>query len=238
MHVRAYPASTHANGSISSLPTQGVAPFNLIIQLNVNEVSEMLRLPILTGYLLLVSIIALPQVATAQTEALGVGDPAPEFEATTSEGDLWRSSDVVGEKYLVLYFYPAAMTGGCTAQACAFRDNRTRLTEMGAEVVGVSGDRVEGLKIFKRTHNLNFPLLSDSEGKVAGAFGVPVREGGIFTGEVDGEEVEMVRDVTTARWTFIIDLDGSIVYRDTDVDAAGDGEKVIAALEQLTNGDG
>lgn len=171
----------------------------------------------------------------AQDMNLNIGDTAPSFEATSAEGELWRSSDHTGDKILVVYFYPAAMTGGCTAQACSFRDDRTRLTEMGAEVVGISGDQVRNLQVFKRVNNLNFPLLSDPEGKIAQSFGVPVRAGSTITREVDGEEVELSRDVTTARWTFIIDRDGKIVYKDTEVDAGGDSKAVISAIEKLAS---
>ena len=178
-------------------------------------------------------VLVTPNNINAQDMELSIGDDAPEFEATSAEGDLWRSADHVGESILVVYFYPAAMTGGCTAQACSFRDNRTRLTEMGAEVVGISGDRVENLRIFKLTNSLNFPLLSDMDGTIAESFGVPVRDGSSITREVDGEEVVLTRDVTTSRWTFIIDREGKIVYKDTQVDAAGDSEAVIAAIEKL-----
>ncbi|MEX2600363.1 MAG: peroxiredoxin [Balneolaceae bacterium] len=169
----------------------------------------------------------------AQDATLTIGDIAPSFEATTADGETWKSEDVVGDQILVVYFYPAAMTGGCTDQACSFRDNRSKLTEMGAEVVGVSGDLVESLKVFKITNNLNFPLLSDPEGSIASAFGVPLRDGGTITREVDGETVELTRGVTASRWTFIIDREGTIVYRDTEVDAAGDSEAVMTAIEQL-----
>lgn len=197
----------------------------------------MLRLAISISLVALLGV-TLPSPASGQMDALDVGDIAPQFEALTAEGEVWRSADVMGDKYLVVYFFPAAMTGGCTAQACAFRDNRTKLKEMGAEVVGISGDRVEGLQVFKRANNLNFPLLSDEEGNIARSFGVPVRDGGKVESEVEGERVELVRDVTTARWTFIVGLDGEIVYRDTEVDAAGDSERVVAALERLRNAKG
>src|SRR5690606_27483183 len=141
----------------------------------------------------------------------------PVFQALDDNGNPWKSQDVVGEKILVVYFYPAAMTGGCTKQACAFRDNRSRLTALGAEVVGVSGDRVENLKVFKGANRLNFPLLSDSRGEIAKAFGVPVKEGATITRTVDGKEVTLTRDLTTARWTFIIGRDGRIVFRETQV---------------------
>ncbi|MEX2585237.1 MAG: peroxiredoxin [Balneolaceae bacterium] len=171
--------------------------------------------------------------ADAQDVNLEPGDPAPEFEAMSDNGELWQSSDHVGESLLVVYFYPAAMTGGCTSQACSFRDNRTKLTELGAEVVGISGDEVKSLQLFKRMNNLNFPLLSDPNGEIAKSFGVRLRDGGTITRVVDGEEVELTRQVTTARWTFIIDRTGTIVYKDTEVNASGDGEAVLSAIEQL-----
>jgi thioredoxin-dependent peroxiredoxin len=164
---------------------------------------------------------------------LTVGDPAPEFEAMTDEGEMWRSADHEGG-ILVVFFFPAAMTGGCTAQACSFRDNRSQLVEMGAEVVGISGDQVRNLQIFRATNNLNFPLLSDADGSIAQAFGVPVRDGGTITREVDGEQVELTRNVTTARWTFIIGEDGNIAYIDTEVQADVDSEAVLAALREMT----
>lgn len=179
-------------------------------------------------------MLAAAATATAQEQTgLNPGDPVPAFEAMSDSGEIWRSSDHVGEKLLVVYFYPAAMTGGCTKQACAFRDNRSRLQELGAEVVGVSGDRPENLRVFKGAHRINFPLLSDTSGAVARAFGVPLTEGGTIKRTVDGKEIEMTREVTTARWTFIIGRDGRVLYRDTEVDAEGDGANVVAAIERL-----
>jgi thioredoxin-dependent peroxiredoxin len=183
---------------------------------------------------LMSALVLLPIVTSAQEITLGPGDKAPSFTAMADNGEEWNSADHVGDSIIVLFFYPAAMTGGCTAQACSFRDNRTKLTEMGAEVVGISGDTVENQRIFKITNNLNFPLLSDTDGSIARSFGVPVREGSSsITREVDGEEVVLTREVTTARWTFIIDRNGTIVYKDTQVDAAGDSDAVIAAIERL-----
>jgi len=180
----------------------------------------------------IISLAAAP--AAAQQGALDVGDVAPVFEARADDGTLWRSPEHVGERILVVYFYPAAMTSGCTAQACAFRDNRTRLEELGATVVGVSGDRVENLQLFKQSNRLNFPLLSDPDGAVARAFGVPLRAGGTISRNVDGRDVELTRDVTAARWTFIIGRDGRILFRETEVDAEGDSEAVIQVIRRLT----
>ena len=173
------------------------------------------------------------QEARTQSDTrLETGDPAPVFGGMTDQGETWSSSDFRGQT-LVVFFFPAAMTGGCTAQACSFRDNRTQLIEMGAEVVGISGDQIRNLQIFRATNNLNFPLLSDSDGSIARAFGVPVRDGGTITREIDGEEVSLTRDVTTARWTFIIDEDGNIAYVDTEVDASVDSEAVLAAIKEM-----
>ncbi|MFW5757024.1 MAG: peroxiredoxin, partial [Tangfeifania sp.] len=131
------------------------------------------------------------------------GDKVPDFQATTAEGTTWDFENHVGDKYIVLYFYPAAMTGGCTAQACSYRDLSSDLESEDAMVVGVSGDNVEGLQIFKKAHNLNYTLLSDESGEIASLFGVPVREGGTITQEIDGKVVELQRGATASRWTFI-----------------------------------
>ena len=185
----------------------------------------------------IVGLLAVATGALAQEQVvLGVGDRAPVFQAPSDDGTMWRSSEHVGSAIVVVYFYPAAMTGGCTAQACAFRDNRTQLEELGATVVGVSGDRVENLRVFKGQNRLNFPLLSDPNGVVMRAFGVPTRAGATITREVDGEQVELTRDVTAARWTFIIGRDGRILHKETEVDAEGDSRAVIDAIRRITAG--
>jgi peroxiredoxin Q/BCP len=166
---------------------------------------------------------------------LKVGDMAPVFEGLADNGQTWNSQEGRAGKLLVVYFYPAAMTGGCTAQACMFRDDRTKLLDMGAEVVGVSGDRIANLKAFKGSNRLNFPLLSDTAGVIAQAFGVPTSAGGTIKREVDGQEIELTRDVTAARWTFIIGRDGRIVFKETEVDPAGDSKAVLAAIERLSS---
>ena len=81
---------------------------------------------------------------------LKAGDAAPAFTATDDQGKEWKSADVVGKKYVVLYFYPGDFTPGCTAQAKAFRDGMTKLTEKGIVVVGVSGDAANTHFLFKK----------------------------------------------------------------------------------------
>src|SRR5271168_4967157 len=76
-------------------------------------------------------------------DELKKGDAAPSFEAKDDAGKSFKSSDVIGKKIVVVYFYPADFTGGCTAQACAFRDDYEKLTKKGIEVIGVSGDSVK-----------------------------------------------------------------------------------------------
>ena len=171
---------------------------------------------------------------TCQSEKqvdLKVGDPAPSFQANDQDGNLWRSKDHL-QGYLVVYFYPAAMTGGCTKQACGFRDGKPALDDYDVEVVGISGDAVKNLKIFKKAHDLNFTLLSDVSGDISTKFGVPTREGKSIKKEIAGEEVTLSRAITTARWTFIIDDVGKIAYKNTEVTAAEDSKSVLEFLRE------
>lgn len=166
-------------------------------------------------------------------KVLKVGDKAPAFSALDDQGERWKSADIVGSKHLVVYFYPAAMTGGCTKQACAFRDDKSKLTHLDAVVVGVSGDNPEGLAHFKKAENLNFTLLSDVKGDVAKKFGVPFGKGGAIEREVNGIKVTLSRGVTSKRWTFVISKDGNLVYKNDKVNAAKDSEVVHSILVKL-----
>jgi thioredoxin-dependent peroxiredoxin len=165
------------------------------------------------------------------SQELKIGDAAPDFSATADNGKTWNSKEFKGKKNIVVYFYPAAMTGGCTAQACAYRDLSNDLGEVDAMVVGISGDNVEGLKFFKKTQNLNFTLLSDEKGEIAKIFGVPTRDGGTLSREFEGQTFELTRGVTASRWTYIIDKKGNIVYKNEQVDAAKDTEQVLSYLK-------
>jgi peroxiredoxin Q/BCP len=170
----------------------------------------------------------------AESVTLSVGDKAPTFEVKDDQGKTWKSSDHFGKKIVVVYFYPADMTGGCTAQACAFRDDLGTLADKDVMVVGVSGDTVRSHQLFKKAHDLNFPLLADVDGEVADAFGVPKTVGEkTVKATIDGVEYDLVRNVTTKRWTFIIDRDGKVAYKDDNVNARQDAEKVMAAIAKL-----
>jgi peroxiredoxin Q/BCP len=185
------------------------------------------------GFILALAL-SLPAFADAPEVALIEGDVAPSFEAKTLAGKIWKSDEHFGKKFVVVYFYPADFTNGCTRQACAFRDHMGELEEADVEVVGVSGDSVQNHELFTRVHSLNFPLLSDEEGKVAQAFGVPVREGETITRMVEGVEQTLQRGVTASRWTFIIGKDGKIIRKNTTVDADQDYRKVLETVRRLT----
>jgi peroxiredoxin Q/BCP len=172
--------------------------------------------------------------AESQRAVLAVGDKAPQFNANTHTGDLWQTEEHVGRgKYVIVYFYPAAMTGGCTKQACSYRDQAADLGKLDVEVIGISADPVNNLKLFRDVHHLNFTLLSDVNGFIARRFGVPVNQGGTFRTTVDGKEVVLKRPYTLARWTFILGKDGKVLYRDTRVDATNDSRKAIEFLRGL-----
>jgi peroxiredoxin Q/BCP len=167
----------------------------------------------------------------SQNVVLKVGDKAPEFSATTDDGSTWDLKNYVGKENIVVYFFPAAMTAGCTKEACAYRDVKEDIKSANAMVVGISGDNVEGLKLFKKAENLNFPLLSDSMGEIAKKFGVPTHDGGKITREIDGKSYDLVRGITASRWTFIIDKNGKISYINEKVDAPNDANQVLQFMK-------
>ena len=166
-------------------------------------------------------------------DGLKVGEAVPEFSALDDQGKKWNSKEHIGKKILVIYFYPADMTGGCTKQACAFRDDLPKLKGANVEVVGVSGDTVKNHQLFKKAHNLNFTLLADTEGNIAKTFGVPTRKGGSIQRTIDNEEFTLTRSLTTARWTFIIDMNGKLAHKNTSVNAAQDSKAVMKIVKKL-----
>ena len=161
------------------------------------------------------------------SQELYVSDKAPLFSAVADDGKIWKVGDYLGDKFIVVYFYPAAMTNGCTKQACTYRDMKTEIDKANALVVGISGDNAEGIQLFKKANNLNFPLLSDENGEIAKQFGVPLRDGGTIKREIDGKSFDLVRGATASRYTFIIDQKGTVVYKNTEVDAAKDAAEIL-----------
>jgi peroxiredoxin Q/BCP len=140
---------------------------------------------------------------------LSPGDPAPNFSLQDADGKDVSLNDFRGQK-LVLYFYPAAMTPGCTKQACDFRDNLAELTDAGFAVVGISPDKPQKLAKFREAEALTFPLLSDPERTVLEAYGAY------------GEKTMYGRKVTgVLRSTFIVDEAGRIEQAQYNVKATG-----------------
>jgi thioredoxin-dependent peroxiredoxin len=159
-----------------------------------------------------------------------VGDKAPSFQATDDEMNVWKASDHVGKKVIVLYFYPADFTGGCTKQACGFRDNLKDLSDKNVEVVGVSGDSATTHGMFKKAENLGFTLLADEKGTLAKQFGIQPGKGG----KINHDGQTLVRGVTIPRVTVIIGLDGTIAAKYPVTDAAGDSKKALEIIQKLT----
>jgi peroxiredoxin Q/BCP len=127
--------------------------------------------------------------------SVSVGDPVPEVSFHDERGPV-RLRDLIGEKVIVLYFYPKDETTGCTAQACSFRDRYQDFTDAGADVIGVSADSARSHDSFKRHHRLPFRLLTDVGGAAAKAMGVKKTLG-----------------IVAGRTTFVIDRDGVVRLR-------------------------
>src|SRR4029450_5184812 len=126
---------------------------------------------------------------------LKAGDVAPDVELRDQSGTLVRVSDLLKTGPVVLFFYPAAMTAGCTAESCHFRDLGAEFAKLGAQRVGISPDGVDKQRQFAERHGFDYPLLSDEDGAVAEAFGVRRRLG----------------PSPVRRVTFVIGADGGIV---------------------------
>ena len=142
-------------------------------------------------------------------ERLEAGTAAPDFTLLDQDGASVSLSDFAGSKVIV-YFYPAAGTPGCTTQACDFRDNINSLKSAGYQVLGVSKDPIGPLKKFQEEQGLNFPLLSDQDLAVHHAYGA------------FGEKSMYGKTVTgTLRSTFVVDGDDNVVLPLYNVKATG-----------------
>ncbi|MEY2427781.1 MAG: thioredoxin-dependent peroxiredoxin [Verrucomicrobiota bacterium] len=123
------------------------------------------------------------------------GDKAPLIQGKDQNGKTWKLADEIGKKVVLLYFYPKDDTTGCTKEACGFRDRIGDLKKDKVEVIGVSFDSGESHQKFISKYNLNFPLLADTDGKIADAYGV----------RMPGKNM-------ARRASFLIGLDGAIVH--------------------------
>ncbi|HUS67602.1 MAG TPA: peroxiredoxin [Kofleriaceae bacterium] len=145
------------------------------------------------------------------SQLLTPGAELPALDTVAHDGTALKSTELKGAP-LVVYFYPKDETGGCNAEAEAFRDAKPELDKLGARLVGVSLDTVEAHKAFAEGHQLNFPLIADPDQKVTKAFGVPVQEG------------------YADRVTFVFGRDGKVAKVWPDVSVDGHAAEVVAAV--------
>jgi peroxiredoxin Q/BCP len=150
---------------------------------------------------------------------LAKGDAAPDFELEDADGKLWRLSDLRGQK-VILYFYPADDTPGCTVEACDFRDSRDELTEAGYLVLGVSPQGPQSHRRFSTKYGLNFPLLVDKDLSVAARYGATAPKDGSHGGA----------SARIKRSTFVIDDDGNIAEALYGIHAKGHVDELKQAL--------
>ena len=125
-----------------------------------------------------------------------VGDKAPRVSGVDQEGNKWKLAGEIGKNVVLLYFYPKDDTAGCTKEACGLRDRISDLKAQGVKVIGVSFDSVDSHKSFVFKYGLNFPLIADTNGNIADAYGARM-----------GKAAKMARRVS-----FLIGLNGKIVH--------------------------
>ena len=153
------------------------------------------------------------------TERLTAGDPAPDFSLPNADGGTTSLADFSGRK-LIVFFYPAAMTPGCTKQACDFRDSLSSLQAAGYDVVGISPDSVAKLEKFVARDALSYPLLSDEDHAVADAYaawGEKKNYGKTYEGLI--------------RSTIVIDESGTVALAQYNVRATGHVAKLRRDLK-------
>jgi len=152
----------------------------------------------------------------SKVKALEPGDPAPAPAAVDQDGKEFPLSEAYARGLTLVYFYPKADTPGCTAQACSLRDSFESLQAEDLQIIGVSRDTPAAQKKFREKYNLPFPLIADSEGKVAEAFGVPGTMGMPFS----------------KRQSFLIKA-GKIVWKSPSAKTGDHAAEVQAALDTL-----
>ena len=156
---------------------------------------------------------------------LAPGEKAPDFSLPDADGNKVSLADYRGRR-VVVYFYPAASTPGCTKQACDFRDNLAELNEAGIDVVGISPDKPEKLAKFRDAEKLTFPLLSDPDRKVLTAWGA-FGEKKLYGRAVQG----------VIRSSFMVDENGKIEVAQCNVKAAHTTTKIQQYIAQAAAAD-
>ncbi len=164
----------------------------------------------------LLAIVSLFVTTAAFAAMPKAGDPAPAFQGVDQNGNVVKSSDVIGKKIVLLYFYPKDFTGGCTKEACGFRDRMGELQKDNVEVIGVSFDTEASHKAFIEKYHLNFTLLADPDGKIADAYGT-----------------RMTGKNAAHRVSFLIGLDGKIAHVTNSGNPQVHFDEMKAAIESL-----
>jgi thioredoxin-dependent peroxiredoxin len=134
--------------------------------------------------------------ANPPAKGLSVGDPAPRVSGLDQDDSPWKLDSLIGKNIVLLYFYPKDNTPGCTTEACGLRDRLGDLRKGKVEVVGVSFDSTASHRKFRDQYQLNFPLIADTDGKIADAYGAR-----------KGPDAKVARRVS-----FLIGLDGKIAH--------------------------
>ena len=147
--------------------------------------------------------------------AIQIGDKIPSFKATKQDGTAFDSQEV-NHKPVVIYFYPKDFTPGCTTQACGFRDAYQDFQDLGAEVIGVSGDSATSHQNFQQKYKLPFILLSDADRKLRRLFGVPNALFGLLPGRV----------------TYVFDAKGYCIYIFDSISAKNHITKALDAIKK------
>ncbi len=148
------------------------------------------------------------------------GDTAPDFTLADQDGTPRTLSGLLADGPVVLFFYPAAMTAGCTAESCHFRDLAAEFEAAGAQRVGISTDSVARQKQFADLHTFDYPLLSDEDGEVAAQFAVKRRFG----------------PLPVKRHTFVIDTDRTVIeVIKSEFAMNTHADKALAALKSHAN---
>ncbi|GAB4123757.1 MAG: thioredoxin-dependent thiol peroxidase [Sideroxydans sp.] len=171
---------------------------------------------ILFGLIAAVGMLAI-QLARAG-ELPKVGEAAPDFNLPDQHGISHQLKDFVG-KWLVLYFYPKDDTPGCTQEACTFRDDLSKLSRLGAQVVGISVDDGASHAEFAKKYHLPFPLLADTRGEVAARYGA-LMDWGVFK--------------IARRYTFLIDPQGRVAKVYLKVETSRHSTEIIEDLQRLS----
>ena len=164
--------------------------------------------------LLLASLLL--STATIFAEMPKAGDTAPPFEGQDQDGKTVKLADFAGKKIVLLYFYPKDFTGGCTKEACGFRDRMDELQTNNVAVIGVSFDSAESHKKFVEKYNLNFTLLADTDGTITKAY-----------------DVKMPMMNIAKRVSFLIGTDGKIVHVTDAMNPQTHFDEMQAALAGL-----